>query len=132
MVRVARGARVTVEPFEAARRHGGPRLRIDGAERMISAHTARLWPPEQVFHVHFKTFVADPVSTVRRLYSHFGLGFTPELQATLGAVVRKKPQGGYARNVYRGEDYGLNAGEQRERFSDYMDCFGVEPEVAAA
>jgi hypothetical protein len=103
---------------------------VDGAERMISAHSARLWPPDQVFHVHFRAFVADPVSTVRSLYGHFGLSFTPELQAKLGEFVRKKPNGGYGKNVYRLEDYGLRAGEQRERFNDYMSCFGVEPEVA--
>jgi hypothetical protein len=102
----------------------------DGGRRMMAAEAARLWPADQVAHVHFKALTADPVATVVRLYDQLGLPFTPDFQAALDRFVRSKPNGGYGNNPGRFEDYGLIPGEQREAFRDYMTCFDVEEEVA--
>ncbi len=103
-----------------------------GAQRMIDAHAASLWPADQVYHVRYKGLTADPTGTVAGIYEHFGLDFTPAYRARLRAAVSLKPDGGYGRNVYRFEDFGLNPGDERERYRAYMTCFDVETEFAAA
>jgi hypothetical protein len=39
-------------------------------------------------------------------------------------VIRRN--GGYGRNEYRLGDYGLDAKTARQRFREYMACFGIE------
>jgi len=103
-----------------------------GAQKMIHAHVGKLWPTHQVFHVRYRGLTADPVKTVGAIYEHFGLDFTPTYRARLDAAVSLKPDGGYGRNVYRFEDFGLDPREERERYRDYMACFDIEMEFAGA
>lgn len=103
-----------------------------GAQRMISAHATKIWPDDQVFHVRYKALTSEPVATVASIYDHFGLELTPAYRSRLAGAVSLKPDGGYGRNVYRFEDFGLDPGEERERYRDYMACFDVETEFAGA
>ena len=103
-----------------------------GAQRMVTAHGANLWPADQVFHVRYKALTADPAATVASIYKHFDLEFTAAYRARLAAQVSLKPDGGYGRNVYRFEDFGLDPRVERERYRDYMTCFDVETEFAEA
>ena len=103
-----------------------------GAQRLIDADAETLWPASQVFHVHYKPLTADPVSTVARLYDHFGLELTPRYRSRLKELVARKPDGGYGRNVYRFEDFGLDPRQERERYADYVTRFDVEEELAVA
>lgn len=103
----------------------------DGAGRLTAFHRDGVWPPERVFHLHFKALTADPLSTMQRLYRHFGLPFAPELRSRLEAYIEANPQGGYGRNSYRLADFGLTADAVRDAFGDYASCFDVESEAAA-
>lgn len=103
-----------------------------GARRIMEAHVGGLWPASQVFHVHYKAVTRDPLGTVSRLYDHFGMELTPRFRERLLGYVDAKPDGGYGRNVYRFEDFGLDPGRERDRYRDYMRCFDVEEEFAAA
>jgi hypothetical protein len=104
----------------------------DGTRRMIGADRGGLWRRSQLFHVHYKALTADPVGTVERLYAHFGLVLSSKFRAALSDLVRRQPDGGYARKVYRLQDFGLTAGEQREAYRPYTSHFGVEEEVKVA
>ncbi len=103
-----------------------------GARRMMAAHVEGLWPASQVFHVHYKAVTSDPIGTVEALYDHFGLEVTAAFRERLAAHVSREPDGGYGRNVYRFEDFGLDPRRERERYRDYMQCFDVEEEFKAA
>ena len=88
-----------------------------GGTRLVEADASGLWPTDQVAHVHFKALTADPVGTVRNLYARFGMTVSLSYATRLKAVVSDRPNGGYGRNVYRFEDFGLRAGDLRERFA---------------
>ncbi|MBV9510809.1 MAG: sulfotransferase [Caulobacteraceae bacterium] len=103
-----------------------------GVEQMMMAQSARLWPADRVFHVRYREVTADPVGTIQRLYDHFGMELTPRYRDRLVNRVVGNPDGGYGRNVYRFETFGLNAGEERERYRSYMRHFDVEEEVAVS
>ena len=102
---------------------------LDGSERMIATgDDAGL--PDQVFHVHYKALVADPVGTVAALYRHFGLTPRHDHVAAMGRYTAERPRGGYGPRQYRFEDHGLDGSLEREKFRPYMARFGIEPEDA--
>jgi hypothetical protein len=103
-----------------------------GAERMIEAHVQQIWPASQVHHVRYKALTSDPVAAVAGIYEHFGLELTEAYRARLTAAISRNPDGGYGRNVYRFEDFGLSPEEERERYRSYMTHFDVEPEYFEA
>ncbi len=134
---VARLTEVLRRPFarRVDRAAVGRQITVDwagGANRMISADAQDLWPASQIFHVHYRTLTAEPVATVSRLYDHFGLEMSSRYRARLREQVARKPDGGYGRNVYRFEDFGMRPGEERERYRDYMARFDVEEELTVA
>ena len=101
-----------------------------GARRIMEVDAVPLWPAAQVQHVHYRALTSDPVGTVARLYENFGMECTPRFAGRLRSLVARQPRGGYGRNVYRFEDFGLKPAEERARYRDYMAHFGVEAEVA--
>jgi hypothetical protein len=101
-----------------------------GAQRLVEADRDGAWPSDQVFHVRYKALTSQPEQTVERLYAHFGLEMTPAYRARLAELLTQRPNGGYGRNVYRFEDFGLDAGAERERYRPYMERFGAEEEVS--
>lgn len=100
----------------------------EGAEQMVLAHSEALWPRSQVQHVHYRSFVADPLGSIETLYANFDMPVTPAFRSDLAEYVARTPNGGYGRNVYSVEDYGLCEGEQREAFKGYVQAFDVEEE----
>jgi hypothetical protein len=101
---------------------------LAATELMIAAaQEQRLAEP--IFHVHYVDLVKEPVGTVAALYRHFGGVLTAEAAARIGHLVEAKPNGGYGEHHSRLEEYGLDAGLERERFARYMAHFGIQPEL---
>jgi hypothetical protein len=97
---------------------------LEGTQRMIAAgDDAGL--PEPIHHVHHTELVADPVGTVAGLYRHFGLALPSGVATAVEQYARQRPNGGYGPRDYRFEDHGLDAGQEREKFRDYVSRFGV-------
>ena len=97
-----------------------------GAARIVAVDADRLWPTSQIHHVHYKDLIARPVETVQSLYGRFGQVLTGEARARMEQLVALKPDGGYGRNAYRFEDFGLDPKAERRRFGSYMSRFRVE------
>ena len=134
---VARLTEVLRKPFarRVDRAQVGSQITVDwagGAQRIIEADAARLWPSGQVLHVHYKPLTSDPIGAVARIYDHFGLELTSRYRARLDALVARKPDGGYGRNVYSFADFGLDPRTERARYADYVARFDVEEELAVA
>ena len=102
---------------------------LAATELMISAAQDQQFA-EPIFHVHYLDLVKDPVGTVETLYRHFGEVLPPAAAARIGRLIEAKPNGGYRAHGSRLEDYGLDAGLERERFTRYMAHFGIRPEPA--
>jgi len=102
----------------------------EGTRRMLDACNAALWPSRQVAHVNFAALVADPVSTVRRIYRDLDLIFTDGFELRLRELVARQPKGGYGVNRYDPARYGLQTGMMRERLQQYILGFDVELETS--
>jgi hypothetical protein len=84
------------------------------------------------FHdLHYRDFVADPVSAVRGIYARFGESLSPDAAAAMDAHLASHPQGAHGAHRYTLADFGLDERMVRERFAVYCERFGVEPELAA-
>jgi hypothetical protein len=87
------------------------------------------WSSGRIFHVHYKRLVADPLATVAALYDHFGLPLSEGTAVAMRRLIAERPRGGYGRNSYRFEDYGLDPRREARRFGDYVRRFGIELEA---
>ena len=67
----------------------------------------------------------DPLGTMRRLYAHFDEDFTEAAQANMQRYLEAKPKDRFGKHTYDLADYGLTAGEIRERFADYCADYDV-------
>ncbi|GAB3569491.1 sulfotransferase [Amycolatopsis endophytica] len=74
--------------------------------------------PAQFFDVDYSDFVADPLGVVAKVYDHFGLLLSDAALDSMRAVYEESTKGaGKPRHRYTLEEFGLTAGQVRERFS---------------
>jgi hypothetical protein len=100
-----------------------------GAPREVVRGDPGAWPAEPIFHIHYKSLVADPLATVEALYRHFGLPLAEVTASEIHRLIAEHPRGGYGRNAYRFADYGLDPRREARRFGDYVRRFGIELET---
>ncbi len=99
-----------------------------GSKLLIEASDWLRSSPDRVFHIRYKDLVSDPFGIVADLYRHFGLPMTARGEECLKRSITERPDGGYGRNSYRFEDYGLNPATERKRYAAYMSHFRMQPE----
>jgi hypothetical protein len=99
----------------------GSKLLIEAADWLKSS-------PERIVHVRYKDLVRDPFAIVTDLYRHFGMTMSLQGEQALKRSIAERPDGGYGRNSYRFEDYGLNPAAERKHHSAYMAHFRMQPE----
>jgi hypothetical protein len=104
---------------------------IDRVDRLLGAclRDRDALPAAQTIDVPFHEFMADDIGMVGRIYERAGLPMTPAARAELDAFVRANPRGKHGQLIYdlKG-DFGLEPGELRERFGDYVERFRVRVE----
>ncbi|HEX5615041.1 MAG TPA: sulfotransferase [Acidimicrobiia bacterium] len=87
--------------------------------RRVAAHRAA--HPEQEpqwFDLPYDALVRDPIGSVERIYAHFDDELTGVTRTRLEAYVAAHPQGEHGPHRYSLDDFGIDAGELRERFDD--------------
>jgi len=97
-----------------------------GAERAIEVRKEQ--DPKQFFDLHFHEFMADPIGSVKGIYSHFDQELSPEGETALRKWQDDHPQHKHGKHDYSKQDIGVSRDEILERFATYMDYFGMEPE----
>jgi len=80
------------------------------------------------FNVMYMDLERNPMSVVRRIYEHFNRELTGDAEEAMLRFVAKNPKGEKGVHHYSLEEFGLDEGEERERFRFYTDYFGIGPE----
>lgn len=83
---------------------------------------------DRIFHVHYRSLIANPLGTVAELYKHFDLPFSSSASTPIEDFIGKTPRGGYGINRYDFKEAGLDAARLQEQFQPYMLAFGIESE----
>jgi hypothetical protein len=95
------------------------RTQLDLWSRAYHAfHEARpKYDQSQFVDVAFSDLRADPLGVTRRVYEHFGLDWTPEVQSAIEEIDRESKEGAAKpSHSYSLADYGLTEDEVRARF----------------
>ncbi len=100
-----------------------------GASLLVAAADRLQDTPERLFHLHHEELVRRPVAAIDALYGHFGVGLSDLAREAMRQWVALRPNGGYGRNIYRWEDYGLDPAVEERRFRAYMTRFKISPET---
>jgi hypothetical protein len=100
------------------------------AANMVEAIRHRMFPSAPIFNLHFLDLIARPVNAIERLYRHFGIPIKAPAIEKMSRAVTAKPNGGYAKNIYRPDRHGIDPGEVEERFRFYTDYFDIQRESA--
>ncbi len=103
------------------------RLLRDYVERVLAFRAAgrsRPW-----IDVSFASFVADPLREVERIYEAIGAELAPEARGAMQAWVDANPRAARRPSLDLAP-FGLDAGEVRRGFADYVERFAIVPESA--
>ncbi|MEZ0357032.1 sulfotransferase [Mycobacterium sp. SA01] len=73
--------------------------------------------PAQFYDVDYFELIREPISTVEKIYSHFGIELTDEARAAIQRTDEESKQGPRApKHTYSLADYGLTEEQVKERF----------------
>jgi hypothetical protein len=86
-------------------------------------------PDARVVDVRYADLVADPWATLRRVYERTGMRFTPDAERRMRGYLAAKPRGRHGAHAYTFDDTGLDVGETRARFAEYVARHDVPGEV---
>lgn len=89
-------------------------------------------PDHPIHEVHYAHLARDPAGTVRGIYDALGLEPGPGGFEAVAACATARVRNEFGGHVYDVARFGLTEAEVRERFSEYVERTGVEPEHAPA
>ena len=95
-------------------------------ERAIAVRDAS--DPARFYDVDYYEFVADPMTTVRGIYAHFGLDFPAESEAQMQAWADENRQGKHGVHDYEMDRYGLTPERVTSRLGAYLDRYELPTE----
>ncbi len=86
-------------------------------------------PNGQILDLRYADLVADPITTVRKIYAHYEIDFTEAFAARLRARLAARPRSERARHEYDFADTGLDLARERALHAAYQERYGVPSEV---
>jgi len=97
----------------------------DGLARALRDRDDGLVPAERFFDVRYVDLVRDPIGTVRSIYDHYGIRFTPGAEERMRRFLARHPKDKHGRHSYTLAEFGLNADEEAARYRTYRERFGL-------
>jgi hypothetical protein len=99
-----------------------------GLDRSVAAREDGTVPADRVVDVQFREFVADPFTTIRKIYDRLGLELSDESEARMRAFLAENTTEKHGGHQYTFTDTQLDIGEWRERTRKYQEYFDVPSE----
>ena len=99
-----------------------------GLDRSVAAREDGTVPADRVVDVQFRSFMADPFTTIREIYQRLGLELSNESEARMRAFLADNTTEKHGGHQYTFADTELDAGEWRERTRSYQEYFDVPTE----
>jgi hypothetical protein len=93
---------------------------VASVEAFRAAH-----PDRRVCDVHYADLVRDPLGTMRSVYAAFGDELSGQALGAMTQHVDAHPKGKFGHHAYNLAEFGLEAGAIRDRFSHYVQRYGI-------
>ncbi len=87
---------------------------------------------DRIYDLHYRELMRDPVGTVGAILQKFGQPFGDDSRAGVEKWITDNPSTKHGVHHYTAEEFGLSEERLRQRFSFYMNRFGVVPEARKA
>jgi hypothetical protein len=97
----------------------------NGITRALAARDGGCAPPERFVDVHYADLMRDPIAAVRRVYEHFALPASDDLEMRWRLFLGANPQGKHGPHRYDLKRFGLRPEVERERYRAYRERFGL-------
>ena len=81
--------------------------------------------PARFIDLWHDDFVRDGLRAIERIYDHFERALTTDTRTAMEATLARNPRHRHGTHEYSLENYGLTAGDVRERFTAYADRFDL-------
>jgi hypothetical protein len=104
---------------------------IEGLDRSVTAREDMTVHADRVVDVQFGAFMADPFTTIRKVYERLGLELDDVAEERMRAFLAANPQDKYGGHRYTFAETGLDEGALRERVRRYQEYFDVPSEPLA-
>ena len=85
--------------------------------------------PDRVVDLHFRSFLADPISEMRRIYDQFEIELDPQSELRMKQYLEQNPDDRDGKHIHRFADTGLDRDAERAKVRRYQECFEVESET---
>jgi hypothetical protein len=96
-----------------------------GLARSMAVRDRSLPPTAAVFDVQFAELMRDEIGMVRRLYAHFDLPLSDEVEARMRRFLAAHPRDEHGRHRYTLAAAGLDPDVERRRYAAYQARFDV-------
>jgi hypothetical protein len=103
---------------------------LEESVRRIDAFRAA-HPEHPIVDIQYADLVQDPLGTAGDLYTACDAELSDRARTAMVSYVESHPKGRFGAHGYDLAEYGLDADALRERFADYVDRYGIQPEHAA-
>lgn len=96
-----------------------------GLARALKVRDRGRVPAGRMVDVLYPDLMRDPIGVVRRIYSSFDLELTRDAERRMRDFLARNPKDKTGRHRYSLEEFGLDAGEEKERYAAYAKRFGL-------
>lgn len=83
-------------------------------------------PGLNIIDIDYKDFVAAPVETVKKIYQHFDMPWSPQVEIEVGQWAAENAKDKHGVHEYSMEEYGLTEEMIAENFSSYIDEYELQ------
>lgn len=101
----------------------GPRECAYWRKALDDTDAARRLRPYQFFDIDHRRFRADPLGTVRELYTHFELELSGPAEQAMRRWILASPTSRHGEHRYNGDQFGISPADIRDSFADYRHRF---------
>ncbi|MDJ0691071.1 MAG: sulfotransferase [Xenococcaceae cyanobacterium MO_188.B32] len=80
---------------------------------------------ERFYDLQYSDLMSNPIQEVTKIYSHFGLTFSPEMETAVKSWLTNNPQNKQGKHEYSTQQFGLEVETIRKEFAFYTDYFNI-------
>ncbi|MDE8651037.1 sulfotransferase family protein [Novosphingobium album (ex Liu et al. 2023)] len=108
------------------------RQMLDFVDRHIARIMAFAKGPQadRAVHVDYYRLVADPAKVMAEVHAGLGIDTPGDVREAIAGWRRENPKNKRGANEYTLDQFGIDPGEARERFADYIAHFDIASEAA--
>ena len=85
--------------------------------------TRRTVGDERFYDLQYSDLISNPLQEVKKIYFHFGLPFSPEMETAVKNWLTNNPQHKYGKHEYTTEQFGLELETIRKKSAFYTNYF---------